>query len=169
MLGRSLRFVILHYCPRCNSILGEEEEGEEGEEEDVLQISFSFFFFYMTDSVLICSCKLGWYFIEPNVKFFLHQPPLKHPDSTPTFIITFRRRRGEYFFFLFFLLHDEIEASNLLYIRPTIVLISLLIIAIIIIILKSCFKLCRLTTSLPVIIQLSHGNVSVVTTTPWNK
>ena len=51
MLRRSLRFAILHYCPRCNSILGEEEEGEEeeeeeGEEEDVLQIPFFFFFFF---------------------------------------------------------------------------------------------------------------------------
>lgn len=46
----------------------------EGEEEDG-QI---FLFFFMT--VLISSWKLGWYFIEPNVKFYTE--PLKRPNST---------------------------------------------------------------------------------------
>lgn len=45
----------------------EEEEEEDGQ-------------IFMTDLVLIWSCKLGWYFIEPNVKFYIK--PLKHPNST---------------------------------------------------------------------------------------
>lgn len=48
-------------------------EGREREGEEDGQI-------FMTDLVLIWSCKLGWYFIEPNVKFYIK--PLKRPNST---------------------------------------------------------------------------------------